>query len=57
VSGLGTLGTDDHSRGRPRYPLTCAGPPVGPIHNGWIDHGRLVLLKPADGSNVFFETW
>ena len=34
-----------------------AGPPVGPIRNGWIDHGRLVLLKPADGSNVVYETW
>ena len=40
-----------------RFLILNAGPPVGPIHNGWIDHGRLVLLKPADGSNVFFETW
>jgi hypothetical protein len=40
-----------------RFLILNAGPPTGPIHNGWIDHGRLVLLKPADGSNVFYETW
>jgi hypothetical protein len=34
-----------------------AGPPNGVTHNGWINHGQLVLLKPADGRNVFFETW
>jgi hypothetical protein len=40
-----------------RFLILNAGPPVGPIHNGWIDRGRLVRLKPADGSNVFYETW
>lgn len=40
-----------------RFLILNAGPPVGPIHNGWIDDGRLVLLKPADGTNVFYETW
>jgi hypothetical protein len=40
-----------------RFLILNAGPPTGPIPNGWIDQGRLVLLKPADGSNVFFETW
>jgi hypothetical protein len=34
-----------------------AGPPQGATHNGWIDHGRLVNLTPADGTNVSFETW
>ena len=24
--------------------------------NGWIDHGRLIRLKPA-GNNIFFEAW
>jgi hypothetical protein len=40
-----------------RFLILNAGPPQGGTHNGWIDHGRLVTLKPADGSNVFFETW
>jgi len=40
-----------------RFLILNAGPPTGPIHNGWIDQGRLVLLKPADGTNVFYETW
>jgi hypothetical protein len=40
-----------------RFLILNAGPPQGSTHNGWIDHGRLVLLKPADGSNVFYETW
>jgi hypothetical protein len=40
-----------------RFLILNAGPPQGGTHNGWIDDGRLVLLKPADGSNVFYETW
>jgi hypothetical protein len=40
-----------------RFLILNAGPPQGGTHNGWIDHGRLVLLKPADGTNVFYETW
>jgi len=40
-----------------RFLILNAGPPQGGTHNGWIDHGRLVTLKPADGSNVVFETW
>jgi hypothetical protein len=40
-----------------RFLILNAGPPQGGTHNGWIDRGRLVTLKPADGSNVFFETW
>ena len=40
-----------------RFLILNAGPPQGGTHNGWIDHGRLVLLKPANGSNVVFETW
>jgi hypothetical protein len=39
-----------------RYLLFNAGPTSGTV-NGWIDHGRLIRLKPADGSNVFYETW
>jgi hypothetical protein len=38
-----------------RYLLLDAGPISGAV-NGWIDHGRLVRLKPA-GDNVFFEVW
>jgi hypothetical protein len=34
-----------------------AGAPDGAMHNGWIDHGKLVTLKPANGGNVAFETW
>jgi hypothetical protein len=26
-------------------------------HNGWIAHGRLISLRPADGSNIRYETW
>ena len=40
-----------------RFLILNAGPPQGGTHNGWIDHGRLALLKPADGTNVFYETW
>src|SRR5262249_41138557 len=25
-------------------------------HNGWIDHGRLISLRPANGSNIRYET-
>ena len=40
-----------------RFLILNAGPPEGGTHNGWIDHGRLVTLKPANGSSVAFETW
>jgi hypothetical protein len=40
-----------------RFMILDAGPPQGAIPNGWIDHGRLALLTPANGSNVFYETW
>ena len=40
-----------------RFMILNAGPPSGAIHNGWIDHGRLALLAPADGGNVFYEAW
>ena len=40
-----------------RFLILNAGPPTGGTHNGWIDDGQLILLKPADGSNVFYETW
>ena len=39
-----------------RYLLLDAGPTSGTV-NGWIDHGRLVQLTPADGTNVFYEAW
>jgi hypothetical protein len=39
-----------------RYILFNAGPAKGSV-NGWIDHGRLIPLKPANGSSVFAETW
>lgn len=39
-----------------RYLLFNAGPTKGTV-NGWIDHGRLIRLKPADGSDIFWETW
>jgi hypothetical protein len=38
-----------------RYLLLDVGPTRGAV-NGWIDHGRLVRLKPA-GSGVFYEAW
>jgi hypothetical protein len=40
-----------------RFLILDAGRPSGAIPNGWIDHGRLVPLRPADGSNVFDEAW
>lgn len=39
-----------------RYLLFNAGPTSGTL-NGWIDHGRLIPLKPANGSNIFYEIW
>jgi hypothetical protein len=39
-----------------RYILFNAGPTKASV-NGWIDHGRLIRLKPANGSNIFSETW
>jgi hypothetical protein len=36
--------------------LFDAGPTSATV-NGWIDHGRLVRLTPADGSDVSWETW
>lgn len=39
-----------------RYLLFNAGPASGTV-NGWIDNGRLIRLKPANGSNIFYETW
>ena len=38
-----------------RHFILDAGPTSGAI-NGWIDHRRLVRLKPA-GDNVDFEVW
>src|SRR5258708_38646398 len=38
-----------------RHFILDAGPTSGAV-NGWIDHGRLVRLKPA-GDNVTFEVW
>lgn len=46
------LGTDPSAS----YVLFNAGPASGTV-NGWIDHGRLIRLKPSNGSNVFYETW
>jgi hypothetical protein len=40
-----------------RFLILNAGPPQGGTHNGWIDHGQLVTLKPANGSSVSYETW
>jgi len=40
-----------------RFMILNAGPPNGVTHNGWIDHGRLVKLAPANGANVFYEAW
>lgn len=39
-----------------RYFLLDAGPTRATV-NGWINHGRLIPLKPADGSNLSNETW
>ena len=38
-----------------RYLLFDAGPASGTV-NGWIDHGQLILLRPANGSNIAYET-
>jgi hypothetical protein len=39
-----------------RYLILDAG--VGSARvNGWIDHGRLVPLRPANGDSVTYETW
>ena len=40
-----------------RFLILNAGAPDGVTHNGWIDHGQLVTLQPANGSSVVFETW
>jgi hypothetical protein len=40
-----------------RFLILNAGPPQGVMHNGWIDNGKLVPLKPANGGNVVFEAW
>jgi hypothetical protein len=40
-----------------RHFILVAGPAGGPISNGWIDHGRLISLKPRDGTNVSWEVW
>jgi hypothetical protein len=39
-----------------RFVLFDAGRTGGTV-NGWVDQGRLRKLTPADGSNVFWETW
>jgi hypothetical protein len=39
-----------------RYLILNAGPTSGTV-NGWIDHGRLIRLTPANGSNILYETW
>ena len=39
-----------------RFFILDAGPTHG-TSNGWIDHGRLVPLKPTPGDNVLDETW
>jgi hypothetical protein len=38
------------------FPLVNFGP-SGATRNGWIDHGRLVPLTPANGSSIFYEAW
>ncbi len=40
-----------------RHFILVAGPAGGPISNGWIHHGRLISLKPRDGTNVLWEGW
>ncbi len=40
-----------------RHFILAAGPPSGTISNGWVDHGRLIRLKPFDGSQVNWEVW
>lgn len=38
------------------YLIFNAGRTSGTL-NGWIDHGQLVRLRPANGSNISYETW
>ena len=40
-----------------RYVIRDGG--VGSAHwvNGWISHGRLHPLSPANGNSVSYETW
>jgi hypothetical protein len=38
-----------------RYPILDAG--SGNAYNGWIDHGRFVLLDPAFGAGLQDEVW
>jgi hypothetical protein len=40
-----------------QFVLFAAGPPRGPMVNGWVDHGHLVRLKPTDGSLAETEVW
>jgi hypothetical protein len=47
----GTFGADPSVR----HFLFDAGPSSGSI-NGWVDHGRLIRLKPP-GDSVIFEAW
>jgi hypothetical protein len=39
-----------------RHLIFNAGRTSGTL-NGWIDHGRLISLRPANGSNIRYETW
>jgi len=39
-----------------RYLIFNAGRTSGTL-NGWIDHRRLISLRPANGSNIRYETW
>jgi len=39
-----------------RYLIFNAGRTSGTL-NGWIDHGRLISLRPANGTNISYETW
>jgi hypothetical protein len=54
---IGMNWTDEFLSADPtgRFLLIDAGPARGP-ENGWIDHGKLIPLKPA-GSDVFYEAW
>jgi hypothetical protein len=40
-----------------QFVLFDAGPPRGALVNGWVDHGHLVHLKPADGNLADTEAW
>jgi hypothetical protein len=46
------FGSDPSSR----HLLLNAGPTSETV-SGWIDHGRLIRLTPANGSNVLYEVW